>query len=65
MPFITNMICTEYTNHQYKLCELRDGVAHCGVVNRTNIYSLLEVYVLINKNNLYLYITGRIDSTQE
>ena len=40
MPFITNMICTEYTNHQYdigktvtELCELRDGVAHCGVVN--------------------------------
>ena len=50
MPFITNMICTEYTNHQYdifktvtELCELRDGVAHCGVVNRTDICSLLEV----------------------
>ena len=48
--FITNMICTEYTNHQYdicktvtELCELRDGVAHCGVVNRTDICSLLEV----------------------
>ena len=50
MPFITNMICTEYTNYQYdicktitELCELRDGVAHCGVVNRTDICSLLEV----------------------
>ena len=46
MPFITNMICTEYTNHQYdicktvtELCELRDGVAHCGVFNRANICS--------------------------
>ena len=50
MSFIRNMICTEYTNHQYdicktvtELCELRDGVAHCGVVNRTDICSLLEV----------------------
>ena len=52
MPFITNMICTEYTNHQYdicktvtELCELQlcDGVAHCGVVNRIDICSLLEV----------------------
>ena len=50
MPFLTNMICTEYTNHQCdicktvtELCELRDGVAHCGVVNRTDICSLLEV----------------------
>ena len=50
MPFITNMIYTEYTNNQYdicktitELCELRDGVAHCGVVNRTDICSLLEV----------------------
>ena len=48
MPFITNMICTEYTNHQYdicktvtELCELGDGVAHSGVVNRTDICSLL------------------------
>ena len=50
MPFIMNKICTEYINNQYdtckavkELCELRDGVAHCGVVNRTNICSLLEV----------------------
>ena len=44
------MICTEYTNHQYDICktvtelyELRDGVAHCGLVNITDICSLLEV----------------------
>ena len=50
MPFITNMICTEYIIHQCdicktvtELCELCDGVAHCGVVNRTDICSLLEV----------------------
>ena len=50
MTCITNMICTEYTNHQYdicktvtELCELRNAVAHCGVVNRTDICSLLEV----------------------
>ena len=50
MPFITNMIFTEYTNNQYdvcktvtELCELRDDVAYCGVVNRTYICSLLEV----------------------
>ena len=50
MPFITNMICTEYTSHQYdicktatELCKLRDGVAHCGVVNRTDICSSLKV----------------------
>ena len=49
MPFITNMICTEYTNHQYdicktvtELCELRDGVAYCGVVNKTDIYVLIK-----------------------
>ena len=48
MSFIMNIIYTDYTNHQYdicktvtELCELRDGVAHYGVVNRTNI--LLEV----------------------
>ena len=53
MSFITNMICTEYTNHQYdicktitELCELRDGIAPCGVVNRTDICSLF--YVLID-----------------
>ena len=50
MPFITNMICIEYTNHLYdicktvsELCEIRDSVAHCGVVNRTDICSLLEI----------------------
>ena len=50
MPFITNMICTWYTNHQYdicktvtEVCELRDSVAHCIVVNRRDICSLLEV----------------------
>ena len=50
MPFITNMICTDYTNHENnicktvtELCELRDGVAPCGVVNITYICSLLEV----------------------
>ena len=50
MPFIINMICTEYTNPQYyicktvtELCELRDGVAHCEVVNGTDIWSLLDV----------------------
>ena len=47
------MICTEYTNHQYDICktvtefsELRDSVAHCGVVNRTDI--CYKFYVLIN-----------------
>ena len=42
MPFIMNKICTEYTNHQYDICEtgtelgeLPYGVFHCGVVNRT------------------------------
>ena len=50
MPFITNMIFTEYTNHQHdickavtELCKLRDGVAHCAVVNRTDTCLLLEV----------------------
>ena len=50
MPFIRNIICTEYTNHQYDICktvtelsELRDGVAHCRVANRTDICSLFEV----------------------
>ena len=67
MPFITNMICTEYTNHQYdisktviELCELRDDVAHCGVVNRTDICSLLEVlctdkFSLISLFILFIY----------
>ena len=47
---------TEYTNHQYdicktviELCELRDGVAHRGVVNRTDIWFFVRrFYVLIN-----------------
>ena len=48
MPFIKDIICTEYTNHQYdktvtELCELPDGVSHCGLVNKTDICSLLEV----------------------
>ena len=54
IPFITNLICTEYTNHQYdicktvtELCELRDGVAHCGVINSTHLFSVSS-YVLIN-----------------
>ena len=49
-----NKICTEYTNHQYdicktvtELCELPDGVSHWGVVNKTDICSLLDFYVLI------------------
>ena len=72
MPFITNMICTEYTNHQYdicktitELCELRDGVAHRGVVNRTDICSLLEVvctdyFLLISLFILFIYFNSII-----
>ena len=48
LPFITNMICTDYTNHQYdicktvpELCELCDGVPYYKIVNKPDICSLL------------------------
>ena len=37
-----------YVKTVTELCELRDGVAHCEVVNRTDICSLLEVLCTIN-----------------
>ena len=72
MPFITNMICTEYTNHQYdicititELCEICDGVVPCEVVNRTDICSLLEVlctdyFPLISLFILFIYVNSII-----
>ena len=46
-----------------ELCEPRDGVVHCGVVNRTDICSLLEVlctvyfvhYILIVLLSFYIF----------
>ena len=50
MLFIMKKIRTEYTNHQYdicktvtELCELRDGVAHCKVVNKLQIYVMIKI----------------------
>ena len=66
MPFIMNKIGTEYNNHQYicktvtELCELRDGAAHCEVLNKTDICSPLEAsctdyYFLTSLFILFIY----------
>ena len=61
-----------YANHQYdicktvtQLCELRDGVAHCRVVNRTDIFYLLEVlctdyFSLIAQFIVFIYFHSTI-----
>ena len=63
MSFITDEICTEYTNHQHvicqtvtELCELCDGVANCEVVNKTDICSLLEVVCTYEDSFILLFI---------
>ena len=50
-----NIICTEYTNHDYaiciavlELCIMRDGVSHCEYLNSDDICNLLFFFVQIN-----------------
>ena len=50
------IVRTKYTNHEYvmsntisELCAMRDGVAHCDYVNRSDISTLIDMlFVLTN-----------------
>ena len=46
MTFIANMICTEYTNNKYDICKtVTEYELRCGIVNRTDICSLVRSFM--------------------